>query len=61
MLTGNTFAEGGDANDADLVDWIIREEGFNTKPEDIGDGKMTLGSGLTAQKWRDLYRKRMSV
>jgi len=54
----NIFAEGGNTNDADLVDWIIREEGFNKKPEDIGDGKMTLGSGLTSKKWHDLYRKR---
>jgi len=54
----NTFAEGGDTNDNDLVDWIIREEGFNSKPENIGDGKITLGSGLTDKKWHDLYRKR---
>lgn len=54
----NTFAGGGNTNDADLVDWIIKEEGFNKKPEDIGDGKMTLGSGLTSKKWHDLYRKR---
>lgn len=45
-------------NDKDLVDWIIREEGFNTKPEDIGDGKMTLGSGLTDPKWHALYKKK---
>lgn len=53
----NEFAEGG-STDADLVDWIIREEGFNKKPEDIGDGKITIGSGLTAKKWHDLYKKR---
>lgn len=53
----NEFAGGG-STDADLVDWIIREEGFNKKPEDIGDGKMTLGSGLTAKKWHDLYKKK---
>ena len=53
----NEFAEGG-STDADLVDRIIKEEGFNTKPEDIGDGKITLGSGLTAQKWHDLYKQR---
>ena len=52
------FATGGSTKDDDLIDWIIREEGFNTKPEDIGDGKMTLGSGLTAQKWHDLYKKK---
>lgn len=62
-ITGNRFARGGNlyagtSTDDDLVDWIIREEGFNSKPEDIGDGKMTLGSGLTAKKWHDLYRKK---
>lgn len=54
----NIFAEGGDTNDNDLVDWIIREEGFNRKPKDIGDGKITLGSGLTDPKWHALYKKR---
>ena len=53
----NEFAEGG-STDADVVDRIIKEEGFNTKPEDIGDGKITLGSGLTAKKWHDLYKQR---
>ena len=52
------FAEGGSTSDDDLIDWIIREEGFSEKPEDIGDGKMTLGSGLTAKKWLELYKKR---
>lgn len=56
--TYNEYAEGGDLSDDDLVDWIIKEEGFNTKPEDIGDGKMTLGSGLTNPKWHELYKKR---
>ena len=54
----NIFAEGGDTNDNDLVDWIIREEGFNSKPENIGDGKITLVSGLTDPKWHALYKKR---
>ena len=59
----NEFAKGGNlyagtSTDDDLVDWIIREEGFLAKPKDIGDGKITLGSGLTAQKWHDLYKKR---
>ena len=40
------------------MDWIIREEGFNSKPENIGDGKITLGSGLTNPKWHKLYRQR---
>ena len=52
----NEFANGGPTDD-DLIDWIIREEGFLTTPQNIGDGKITLGSGLTAQKWHDLYRK----
>ena len=51
------FAGGGFTDD-DLVDWIIREEGFNSKPENIGDGKITLGSGLTNPKWHKLYRQR---
>ena len=54
----NEFAEGGSIVDNDLVIRVESEEGFNKKPEDIGDGKITLGSGLTAQKWHDLYRKR---
>ena len=44
--------------DDELIDWVIREEGFLENPRDIGDGKITLGSGLTAQKWRDLYKQR---
>lgn len=52
----NEFAEGGNTDD-DLVDWIIREEGFIGSPQDIGDGKMTIGSGLTAQKWHDQYKR----
>ena len=54
----NEFAEGGSTSDDDLVDFIIQEEGFNAKSEDIGDGKTTLGSGLTASKWHELYKKR---
>ena len=59
----NEFAEGGNlyagtSTDNDLVDWIIKEEGFTSQPTDIGDGKMTLGSGLTSQKWHNLYKKR---
>ena len=52
-----TFAGGG-FTDADVVDWLIQEEGFNKKPENIGDGKITLGSGLTSTKWHNLYKKR---
>jgi GH24 family phage-related lysozyme (muramidase) len=55
---GNIFAPGGSTSDDDLIEWIIREEGFNKVPEDIGDGKMTLGSGLTDPKWHALFKKR---
>ena len=54
MATKNTNAP--IVNDT-LIDWVIKEEGFLDKPTNIGDGKITLGSGLTAQKWRDKYRK----
>lgn len=54
---GNLYAEGGNS-DEDLVDWIIKEEGFLANPKDIGDGKITLGSGLTDPKWVNLYKKR---
>ncbi len=42
----------------DFVDAVIKEEGFLSKPKDIGDGKTTIGSGLTAQKWIDQYNKK---
>lgn len=45
-------------DDNDLIDFLIKEEGFLNKPTNIGDGMMTLGSGLTAKKWHDLYRQR---
>ena len=54
---GNLYAGGGNTDD-DLVDWIIKEEGFLSTPKDIGDGKMTLGSGLTSSKWHELYKRR---
>ena len=41
-----------------LVDWVIQEEGFNETPTNIGDGKITLGSGLTDPKWHKLYRSK---
>jgi len=44
--------------DDELLDWVIREEGFIEKPRNIGDGKITLGSGLTDPKWHRLYRQR---
>ena len=42
----------------ELIDWIIREEGFLDEPTDIGDGKITLGSGLTDPRWHKLYNER---
>lgn len=54
---GNLFDTSGSKDD-DLVNWIIKEEGFSAKPENIGDGKITLGSGLTNPKWHQLYKKR---
>ena len=57
--SGRRFAEGGNTSYEDkLIDFVIQEEGFLEEPEDIGDGKQTLGSGLTAKKWHDLYRQR---
>ncbi len=44
-----------------FVDDIIKEEGFLKHVTDIGDGKQTLGSGLTNPKWHELYRKRGNV
>ena len=49
---------GGKDTYENFVDSVIREEGFLTSPRDIGDGKMTVGSGLTAQKWIDQYNKK---
>jgi len=42
----------------ELIDWVIREEGFLNKPTDIGDGKVTIGSGLTDPKWIEKYKKK---
>ena len=58
MAMANMYAGGGSTTDDDLVDFLIKEEGNLSKPTDIGDGKITLGSGLTAQKWHDLYKRR---
>lgn len=44
--------------DKEVADFLIKEEGFLDKPTDIGDGKITLGSGLTDPKWHALYRKK---
>lgn len=54
----NKYEEGGDTNSSNIVDWIIGEEGFSSKPENIGDGKITLGSGLTNSKWHKIYNKK---
>lgn len=55
----NEYAEGGPIDESNnIVDWIINEEGFNSKPENIGDGKITLGSGLTSSKWHKIYNKK---
>lgn len=55
----NHHAEGGSTNESNnIVDWIIGEEGFNSRPENIGDGKITLGSGLTNSKWHKIYNKK---
>ena len=37
-----------------LADFIIQEEVFLDKPTNIGDGKITLGFGLTDPKWHRL-------
>lgn len=47
--------------DKELVRRVQKEEGFTSYPKDIGDGKLTLGSGLTAPKWRELYQQRGNV
>lgn len=55
----NRYEEGGDTNEYNnIIDWIINEEGFNSKPENIGDGKITLGSGLTNPKWLKMYEEK---
>ena len=42
----------------EILNYLLVKEDFLPKPTDIGDGKMTIGSGLTDSKWLDLYRKR---
>lgn len=41
-----------------LINYVIAEEGFEKRPTNIGDGKITLGSGLTEPKWHNLYRQK---
>ena len=48
---------GGYTPSPEFVDRVIKEEGFLTSPRDIGDGKRTVGSGLTGQKWLNQYDK----
>lgn len=48
---------GGYTPSPEFVDRVIKEEGFLTSPQDIGDGKRTVGSGLTGQKWLSQYDK----
>lgn len=55
----NRYEDGGPTDESNnIIDWIIGEEGFNSKPENIGDGKITLGSGLTNSKWHKIYNKK---
>lgn len=49
--------EGMKVSNNNLIDWIINEEGFLDYPKDIGDGKLTIGSGLTNPKWIAKYNK----
>ena len=44
--------------DNEVYEYLREKEGFLTKPTNIGDGKITLGSGLTDPKWAALYRQR---
>lgn len=55
LLDTNMFLEGGPE---DVVKRVIQEEGYLKRPTNIGDGKMTLGSGLTASKWHKLYEQK---
>lgn len=43
-----------------IVNSIIKEEGFLSHPKDIGDSVITIGSGLTNKKWIDQYRAKGS-
>ena len=42
----------------EILNYLLIKEDFLPEPTDIGDGKITIGSGLTNPKWLDLYRKR---
>ena len=43
-----------------IVNSIIKEEGFLSSPKDIGDSVITIGSGLTNKKWIDQYKAKGS-
>ena len=45
----------------DVTKHIIKKEGFLATPKDIGDGKITIGSGLTQQKYIDQYKRNGNV
>lgn len=42
----------------EILNYLLIKEDFLPEPTDIGDGKITIGSGLTDPKWLNLYRKR---
>ena len=42
----------------EILNYLLVKEDFLPEPTDIGDGKLTIGSGLTDSKWIDLYKKR---
>ena len=43
-----------------IVNSIIKEEGFLSSPKDIGDSAITIGSGLTNKKWINQYKTKGS-
>lgn len=47
----------------EVYNYLVKpeNEGFLARPKDIGDGKITLGSGLTDPKWVKLYHQRGDV
>lgn len=45
----------------EVLKYLLKKEGFLEEPTNIGDGVFTIGSGLTDEKWHNLYRKRGNV
>lgn len=45
--------------DEEVYRYLVRpeNEGFLSSPTDIGDGKITIGSGLTDPKWVNVNRR----